>query len=187
MSVVPSVSPCLSCFVMPFPIPRSPGRKPIAEQTHHAHSFRRRSARRLLGNSCADRLAPRGLATAGRWGQIRTHPLVKTFSKEVLPQAPSPLNAWCGCQSIDRVGMYGMPPLVASGASTHSSTSLRWTVLLPPSPQGMISERSGKRSRFRGRPRGVRGVRAGLGKVREKRLRRVCDSIVGESSERSIG
>lgn len=73
------------------------------------------------------------------------------------------------------------------GASTHSSTSLRWTVLLPPSPQGMISDRSGKRWRVRGRLREVRGVRARRGKVREKRRRRDRDSIVDESSEKSIG
>lgn len=164
----------------------------FAVGTHHARNSRRRSARRLLGNSCTDTrlasrdsppsraLAERLRLSAGDESTLGTHPLVKTFSKEVLPQAPSPLmfcmpsSANCRCHDMI---LSLCPPRVV----THSSTSLRWTVLLPPSPQGMISERSGRRWRIRDRPRDWIWER--LVKERESRLRRNVDSIVSDGCE----
>ncbi len=72
-----------------------------------------------------------------------THPRVKTFSSEVLPQAPSPLW-WDTCRQLIRHHVKGpVPPpsMRCSGErdKTHSKTSLRCTVLEPPIPQGIVA------------------------------------------------
>ena len=66
------------------------------------------------------RVLTRSVAGVGVVGG--SYPLVKTFSSEVFPQAPSPLDAGL-CQFIQSQVMFEW---------THSRTSLRWTVLVPP-------------------------------------------------------
>lgn len=120
----------------------------------------------------------------GKW--MVAHPLVKTFSRDVFPQAPSPLSIGNGCQPC--VQIYRVSKQVTPFDATHSKTSLRWTVLLPPSPQGMMSEMSrvrGFRREWRGpdwewdRTRSWLWGRAegGIGD-RERRSRKCLDSIV---------
>lgn len=65
------------------------------------------------------------------------------------PSAIDPINA-----ALVRVAMF----------QTHSKTSLRWTVLLPPSPQGMLSEAvSFNRWMVRDKRRGGRSSDGGRG------------------------
>lgn len=64
-----------------------------------------------------------------------TYPLVKTLSREVFPEAPSPLRN--KHLSVDGPSFFG-PCRFHRIQPTYSKTSLRWTVLLPPIPQGML-------------------------------------------------
>lgn len=79
-----------------------------------------------------------------------SYPLVKTFNSDVFPQAPSPLYLIVPASvtqprlpAVSEAVCLHCPPFFQFRRilrrATHSNTSLRWTVLLPPqSDKGIV-------------------------------------------------
>ncbi len=119
--------------------------------THRGRNSRTPSVRKLSGSNCSHMLASRsGIGTSDR---ARLLTLVKTFRSDVLPLAPSPLQSIQISSRPVRCFRWPSPevrepgPLPPPAASrTHSKTSFRCTVLLPPMPHTISDDSLGSRA-----------------------------------------